>query len=89
MKISPHKKGNPNGKECEAQLKNCKELLKQEIEELEPKYVLLIVGLDWGKSFFEFITPEIEYPNNEIVKCIAEYNNSKIILTVRPRKEGG
>jgi hypothetical protein len=84
FKISPYEKGNPNMSECDVQLQNCIELFEQEIEELKPEYVLLIVGLDWGKTFLESIASKIEYFNNEIVKCVANYKDSKLILTVRP-----
>jgi hypothetical protein len=87
MKISPAERGNPNVRECNAQHENCKELLKQEIEELSPKYVLLITGLDWGESFLEFITSKINYIDDKIVKRIANYGNSRVILTVRPERK--
>ncbi len=54
-KISPHSGGNPNGRLCNLQLDDCKQILKAEIETNKPKRILFLTGLNWAENFLLYL----------------------------------
>jgi len=85
-KIAPED-ANPNWFERELQQPLSSELLKKEIEELNPRFCVVLTNLDWWLPFRERIqTKIIEYDNSldEIVS-LEYYFNTKIIVTNRPK----
>ena len=84
-KISPYDGGNPKTAEWEAQIQACSELVRDEINELKPRNVLLITDVSWAREFFECIghSPS-KVQDNKIVQDIFQYNHSRIITTIRP-----
>jgi len=50
-KIAPSEGGNPGDRLCEYQFENCNELLKSEIEEYQPKYIIFLTGDNWFDGF--------------------------------------
>ncbi len=50
-KVSPFEGRNPGNKLCKAQLDGCIKLFQQELNELQPKRLLLLTGENWAKDF--------------------------------------
>lgn len=87
FKISPVNQGNPNHTEAKIQKEECFRLFELELKELKPEYVLLMVEWDWGQEFLQFLGLESnEKPMPGIVQKVYIYDQTKIILTVRPEK---
>ncbi len=86
MKIAPAEGGNPNGIEWEAQYEKSVDLFTLELNELKPKYVLMMTDFfTWGQYFLKRPGFEITKKyDDEYVEAIVNYNNTKIIVTVRP-----
>lgn len=84
-KISPEN-GNPNDKDRELQFTEAKELVKMEIEELKPKYCLVITNLEWWEPFAKYLSLEKNPKNCKHIHMVAEYKttSTKIIVTERP-----
>ncbi|WP_207659178.1 hypothetical protein [Anaerobacterium chartisolvens] len=89
LKISPFEGGNPNASEWDAQVKECILLLKAELEELKPKYVLMMTDISWAEAFIKDLGGNSEPINgNSIVRSLLLYGKSKIIITIRPEGVG-
>lgn len=84
-KIS-YPKRNPDAFQKQLQLENAVELFKKEIEELNPKYCILITNQQWFDDFNKILKLENELNNNQnnIVTSKYSYLNTKIIVTTRP-----
>lgn len=84
-KIAPKEGGNPNDKECLLQDKYSFELVKKEIEELKPKYCIVITNETWWKPFQEYLNSEkINQKTSDVIQSIEMYKGTKIIVTSRP-----
>ena len=88
MKISPAEGGNPYGKEWDSQFQGAKSLFTKEIEEIRPKFVIILTNWDWANDFladnpgFSF-NIETRY---KFIQAKGEYNSkTKILVTKRPR----
>lgn len=56
-KVAPSEGGNPSDSLCTHQLEACNELLKAEIEEYKPKYMVFLTGDNWFDGFLsEYIS---------------------------------
>jgi len=53
MKISPAAGGNPYGEEWNCQLEGAKKLFTKEIEEIKPKFVIILTNWDWAEDFLQ------------------------------------
>lgn len=63
-KVATYGGGNPT-KRCQiAQRNACFELLRMEIEEWQPKYVLLLTGCDWSRPFLDHFGVECKSKNS-------------------------
>lgn len=51
FKVAPSGGGNPSDSLCVSQFNACNELLKVEIEEFRPKYIVFLTGQDWFDGF--------------------------------------
>lgn len=87
-KIAPAYGGNPEiDIEWQSQYENCKKLFEMEIEELKPKNLLLITGLDWvcwGEGHFIEEKKLEKHNKNKYVKATGNFKNSNVIITIRP-----
>lgn len=86
-KIAPAENRNPNDKECEWQQQISIELIRKEIEEIKPKFCIVLTNDTWWEPFRKNLKTEIlQNPNikNGIIESIESYNGSKIIVTTRP-----
>lgn len=85
-KIAPDG-ANPEYFEKEAQLSVGINLVKMEIDELEPKYCIVLTNRDWWLPFQKALTPrtlqESDLPSE--VVFYEQYNQTVIIVTNRPR----
>lgn len=88
-KISP-KKGNPHQELRSIQIPFCKNILKKEIDELEPYHILFITG-DWGKDIISSlgIKPDFQSFNNDAVVqfCGKLASGSKVVIANRPERK--
>lgn len=88
-KISPSPKGNPDEIVKNAQIESAVKLVKMEIEELEPKFCLVLTNLEWWDPFLKALSinlEEIKTKSSEVVDYVAKYKNGTlIIVTKRPR----
>jgi hypothetical protein len=83
-KIAPYQK-NPGYDVQELQRKVSIELVKKELEELTPKYCIVMTNEPWWKPFREKLkTSPVKHNNHPQVISVEQYKESKIILTTRP-----
>ena len=93
-KVSPSSGYNPDVDNQKMQLQPCIAILKKELEELDPDYVLFMTGYDWFEPFkqiFESINDKGERnccrgadKNEHFVECTARFGKSKIVVACRP-----
>lgn len=80
------KNKNPNDYECQMQQPTAFELIKTEIEEINPKYCIVITNGKWWEPFQSYLkTKSIDNKNlpSEIV-FVEKYKKTIIIVTTRP-----
>jgi len=85
-KIAPENK-NPNDFEKRVQLTMSVELIKKEIAEINPKYCIVLTNKKWWQPFQDrlgVVPLQIQDLPSKI-EFFGEYNNTKIIVTTRPR----
>ena len=91
-KIAPSVGGNPKG-ELMLQLEYSKLLFEKEIEEINPKYILLLTNWkNWAENYLTQDNYNIKHlKKNDAVDAIAysRVTNSKILICKRPHKIGG
>ena len=76
---------NPYYKEQLFQRDISTELVKKEIEELKPKYCIVLTNEDWWKPFREKLkTTQLENSIGSPILSVEMYLNTKIVLTTRP-----
>jgi len=90
MKIAPSKGGNPNDKEYNAQIKLAKKIFKAEIDEYNPRNIVLMSGkitddTNWAYDFIEELglKPKIK-SSGKIIESVYNYKKTKIITMIRP-----
>lgn len=54
-KVAPDAGGNPDAALYRAQLKECREILREELRFLSPRAVVMLTGECWAKDFLEFL----------------------------------
>lgn len=89
MKIAPASGGNPEGFEWEAQYEKSVDLFLMELNELNPKYVLMMtVFFFWAQYFLKRDGFEItRIYDDKFVEAVVNYENTKIIVTSRPERK--
>jgi hypothetical protein len=87
-KIAPSS-GNPCYSEKSYQVELSLQLVKKEIEEINPKYCIVITNNEWWKPFQEALNTDAlaMYGLTEI-ESVQKYKNTYIIITTRPYKSG-
>jgi hypothetical protein len=88
MKIAPttRRSKNPDDIEWQAQLEFSKQLFLMELEEIKPKYAILLTNSGWADDFVNKI--DISRNQNGMIESIGNYNGTKIIVTKRPYLKG-
>jgi hypothetical protein len=82
-KIAPDG-ANPNGLELNIQEEYSLKLIKKEIEELNPKYCIVLTNGKWWIPFQEKLNSlKLDY-SSEIIHSFEQFNETKIIVTSRP-----
>lgn len=86
MKISPAAGGNPYGEEWICQFDGAKKLFLQEIEEIKPKFVIILTNWDWAEGFVkeEAGFDVYEKHQGEFIQAQGTFGSTKIIVTKRP-----
>lgn len=85
-KLAPGR-SNPDIYERDLQQSVSGELVKMEIEEITPKYCIVLTGSDWWKPFRKILKPQIFQTENlpSHIESHEQYNQTEIIVTERPR----
>jgi len=86
MKIAPAARTNPNNKEFNAQLEVSKELFLKEIEEINPRFVILLTNWNWADEFVRKLGIE-ENKEGDWIQAQGIFKNTKIIVTDRIQKK--
>lgn len=85
MKIAPSDYGNPDNEERQAQLDNCAQLFRQELDDLKPKNVLIITNLEtWAEPILRLSKMKYEIKKGNCIQAIGQYADTKILITKRP-----
>lgn len=83
-KIAPIK-GNPNDQLKNAQFEFNAELFKKEIEEINPKFSIVLTNQKWFDPFQKYFElTNVFERESEVITSVYKYNNTKIIVTNRP-----
>jgi hypothetical protein len=82
---------NPSKYLREKQLDVSSELIKLEIEELQPKYCVVLTNTEWWRPFSNKIgTKNVSFDASlDTIKSVEQYAETKIIVTTRPRFGSG
>ena len=82
---------NPNYFLREQQIKTSAELVRQEIEELKPKYCIILTNYEWWEPFKKLLgTKSIPYDKAlENILSFEQLYDTKFIVTTRPRFGSG
>lgn len=82
-KIAPLR-GNPDSYIKSLQLEFAIELVRKEIEELNPKYCIVLTNEYWWEPFRTGLKTDILHRYDNRVRTIEQLNNTMIIVTTRP-----
>ncbi|MBM3436330.1 MAG: hypothetical protein FJY07_08975 [Bacteroidetes bacterium] len=86
-KIAPSNGYNPNDIEKEWQRKLSLGLIKQEIDELKPRFCIVLTNLSWWEPFQKILEPTIiNKSETDEIHSVQWYKNTKIIVTKRPAR---
>ncbi len=87
-KIAPAERTNPSDEECKWQQEKSIELVEKEIEEINPRYCIVLTNDDWWRPFREKLgTKRIAaFEDNEYIESYEQYPKiqTKVIVTKRP-----
>jgi len=84
-KIAPEERKNPNDEECNFQDKNSIELVKMEIEELNPKFCIVLANDTWWNPFQVYLQSEIsDKIKSSVIQSSEMHKDTRIIVTSRP-----
>jgi hypothetical protein len=85
MKIAPKNSGNPNWKDRIEQKAGCIELFKMELDELNPKFAILLTNYLWAEEFVKALKcKSIVQDADANIQFIGQYNETQVIVTKRP-----
>lgn len=86
-KISNAAKGNPTARLMNVQFELALEIFKQEIELLQPQFVLLLTNTKWANPFLENLDLKriATSATFNYVELIARYKNTNIIVSQHPQ----
>ncbi|MBK9597361.1 MAG: hypothetical protein IPO60_03280 [Flavobacteriales bacterium] len=77
MKIAPAEGGNPDMSEYAAHEPKAVELFQLELDELKPKYAIVLTNWEWAEPFINHLG--IELPHND------RPTSHGMVVTARPR----
>ena len=88
-KVSKAEGNNPSVRLCNLQLEIAKEILKEEVRILQPKYIIFNTNFNWAYPFLkDDINIEIKkLPENYYVEAIGSFYESKIIIGQHPQRK--
>ena len=78
---------NPTPFQKETQIHFTAELIKREIEELNPKYCIVLSNYHWWDAFHHYLKTKSESFNRSLssIEGVERFKETKIIITSRPR----
>lgn len=84
-KIAPNK-ANPDNEEQSFQSDQSVQLIKQELDELQPKVCIVMTNDSWWESFRTELKTSVHQHqlNPSVIESVESYRNTKIIVTTRP-----
>lgn len=88
-KIAPAERKNPNNMECQWQEKLAIDLVKKEIEEIKPKFCIVLTNDSWWQPFRRNLNThslQLQIQKKGIVESVEQYKDTKIVVTTRPFK---
>ena len=88
MKIAPKEWANPDDIEFEAQKECSIKLFKKEIEEVNPRFVVLLTNMSWAKPFIKGLEETRVNGKHEFIEWAGSYKKTLIIVTKRPYPNG-
>ena len=82
---------NPNYFLREQQLTTSAKLVRQEIEEIKPKYCIILTNYEWWQPFQKLLgTTSLPFDKSlENIVSVEKYYDTKLIVTTRPRFGSG
>ncbi len=93
-KLSPFCGGNPSERLCRLQRTFCEDLLKEELNEWQPKRTLMLTGTEWAKDFLR--PPDADFtemPEMKFVQAVGTIrypgcaNPSQLVVAKHPQGE--
>ena len=85
--VSPKDSGNAEGKLQDIQLEISKKIIVEQIKFYKPTHILFITDWDYWFERFSDIFPEVEKTGDSQIDNVVghgKYNNTKIVVTIRP-----
>ena len=80
----------PDGAMCRLaarlQLPECMEILKEEIDTWKPNLILIETDESWFSGFSPLFS-SIEIARNPVVKVVARYKKTPVLVTIRPERQ--
>lgn len=75
--------------ECQWQEKLAIDLVKKEIEEIKPKFCIVLTNDSWWQPFRRNLNThslQLQIQKKGIVESVEQYKDTKIVVTTRPFK---
>lgn len=74
-KVSPFGGGNPSSRLCDVQFRFCTELLSKELNQWNPKRILMLTGIGWAKPFLDSLGVQLSTtPERAFVEAVGTVN---------------
>ncbi|MCD2422813.1 hypothetical protein LQ567_08575 [Niabella pedocola] len=84
-KIAPAAMQNPNDEECLWQEAGASALIKSELDEIKPKFCIVITNDTWWQPFrTQLKTTVLHTQKDSIIESVEAYGQTRIIVTTRP-----
>lgn len=84
-KIAPSERENPSQQEKEFQQEKSLELVRRELDEIQPLYCIVLTNLSWWLPFGEDLkTKKLPFVKNSVIESVEKYENTTIIVASRP-----
>ena len=84
-KIAPSERENPSPQEKELQQKISLELVRKELDEIQPAYCIVLTNRSWWLPFQKDLkTENIPFVKNSVIESVEKYGRTTIIVTSRP-----
>lgn len=79
----PAERKNPDQKMYEAQLEGCVKLFKKELEEIQPKYAIVLTNFSWAEEFVKGLEG-FDISKSEFIEATGYHKKTGVIVSKRP-----